>query len=62
MCGTVVVVMTRYSVVMGGGYPKLAIDATVVSSAKPSGACATKIWVEACPCSADVCVPLGSWA
>lgn len=60
ICGIVVMVMTRCSVVTGNGRNELAIDAIMVSSVEPGGACVADIWMEACPFGPYVCMSLSN--
>lgn len=42
--------------VTSSDFPKLAIDAIVVSTVGTGGESAAGVWMEACPSYADVCV------
>lgn len=48
--------MIGCSTVTSSDFPKLAIDAIVVSTVGTGGESAAGVWMEACPSYADVCV------
>lgn len=49
-------VVTRFSVVMGGGRHKAVIATAMVSFVEP-GSCVVGVCMEACPSNTDACVP-----